>query len=171
MITSTIDSTVRIAGPEDEAELLRLCRAKHAEEDLRKIDGSPFTFSEERTRATLHRAIIPNRNSESLSWCGVIGDVGGPLVGSVYLSVQTPYDSEEQYLLERWNWIYPEHRKGHDYGTVLLSFSRAIAEELKMIVISGVVSATEESPKGRFFKRNGCRPLGTMYIYGSHGAN
>lgn len=169
MITSTIDSTVRIAGPEDEAELLRLCRAKHAEEDLRKIDGSPFTFSEERARATLHRAIIPNRNSESLSWCGVIGDVGGPLHGSVYLNVQTPYDSEEQYLVERWNWVHPEFRKGTNYGSLLIAFSQAVSKELNMIIVGAVVSHDDDSPKMRFFKRNGCRPLGSMYVY--HGAN
>ena len=169
MITPTLDSPVRIAGPEDEAELLRLCRAKHAEEDLRLPDGRPFTFSEDRCRSVLHRAIIPNRNSPCLAWCGVIGEQGGHIEASVYLNVQTPYDSEEQYLMERWSWIYPEHRKGKDLGSLLVAFSRVIADEMKMIIISGVVSPEKESPKGRFFKRHGCRQLGTMYVY--HGAN
>ena len=169
MITPVLDSPVRIAGPEDEAELLRLCRAKHAEEGLRNMDGRPFTFSEERVRATLHRAIIPNRNSACLAWCGVIGDRGGPIEASVYLNVQTPYDSDEQYLMERWNWIYPEHRKGTDHAKMLWAFSRAVAKELNMIIIGGVVAEDEDSPKLRFFKRNGAKPIGAMYVY--HGAH
>lgn len=165
-----LDSPVRFAGPEDEAELLRLCRAKHAEADLRLPDGRPFTFSEDRCRAVLHRAIIPNRNQPGMSWCGVIGDIGGPLVGSVYLNVQQSYDSEESYLLERWNWIYPEHRKGTEHGKLLWHFSQAIAAELNMVVIGGVISEDEDSAKMRFFKRNGAKPLGAMYVF-SHGVN
>lgn len=165
-----LDSPVRFAGPEDEAELLRLCRAKHTEEDLRLPDGRPFTFSEERCRATLHKAIIPNRNHPTMAWCGVIGEVGGPIEASVYLNLLTPYDSEEQYLSERWNWIQPEFRKGTNHGQHLIAFSKAIAVELNTIVIGAVVSDDEDSAKMRFFKRNGARPLGSMYLY-SHGVN
>ena len=71
-----IDSKIRLAGPEDEDELLELCRARHLDEGLLNYHGKPFNFSEERCRRILHRAIIPNRNSTDLAWCGVIGEIG-----------------------------------------------------------------------------------------------
>lgn len=160
-----IESKVRLAGPEDEDALLDLCRARHAEEGLLNYNGKPFTFSDERCRRILHKAIIPNRNSPDLAWCGVIGGGDEPVQASVYLSVLHYGESEERYLSERWNWIYPNYRKS-EAGRLLIAFSNAIADELKMIVARGVMSPDEDSPKARFFRRNGCKQLGSMFIYG-----
>jgi len=159
-------SSVRIAGPEDEEELLRMCAANHAE---RCVRGWQFKFSEDRARATIHRAIIPHRNEPDLAWCGVIGETGDTLKGSVYLSVQTPFDSDEQYLSNRWNWVYPEYRKS-DTQRLLFAFASAVATELKMRIIGDVVSIEDDSPQLRFFRRNGCKTLGSMYIFDSEGA-
>ena len=160
-----IDSKIRLAGPEDEDELLELCRARHLDEGLLNYHGKPFNFSEERCRRILHRAIIPNRNSTDLAWCGVIGAPGEILQGSVYVSVQYFGESDEQYLSERWNWIRPEFRKS-DHGKLLIAFADAIADELKMVVMRGDISPEDDTAKARFFRRNGSMPVGRMFVYG-----
>lgn len=161
-----ISLSVRLAGPEDEDELLRLCRAKHGEEALRNASGQPFRFSEDKARATLHRAILERRNDPDAgeAWCAVVASANGIIAGSSYLTVQTPHDSDDAYLCEHWSWIWPEHRKS-DVGRRLLMWSQAKAVAMGLPLIGGVVSYDEDSPKMRFFKRAGFEPLASLYLY------
>ena len=162
----TIEAEVRVAGPADEDDLIKLCRARHAEEHLRALEAKPFPFSEEATRRTLHRALVAGHNDPNISsaWCGVIGAAGHPIMGSVFLSVQTPFDSDQPYLSEMWNWVYPQYRKS-DIPSKLFAFSQTKAEEFRMFLIGSVIADEAESPKMRFFKRKGCQNLGSMYVY------
>lgn len=163
---------VRLAGPADEDELLRLCRAKHGEEALRNASGQPFAFSEVKARATLQRAIVSGRNEPDtdLAWCAVVASPEGQIAGSSYLTMQTPYDSDDAYLCEHWSWIWPQHRKS-DVGRRLLMWSQAKAVSMGLPLIGGVVSYDEDSPKMRFFKRAGFEPLAALYLYTGEGAN
>lgn len=156
---------VRLAIAEDEAELMRMARARHAHEHMINVDGSPFRFSEARMRYTIQRAILPRRNDGGLgACCGVIGSVGAPLTGSIYLTVESTVDSDDQFLCEQWSWVYPEHRRT-GAAKQLLAFSKALSATLGMPLVTMAVSHSLESAKGRFFQRNGCLPLGGMYVY------
>lgn len=162
---------VRFAAPDDEDDLVALCRAKHAEEGLRSASGRPFCFSEHKARGTLQCALQARRNEPDAgqAWCGIMGDAGA-IKGSVYLTLQTPYDSEEVYLLELWSWIFPAWRRA-DRAVALLMFSQKLATSLGVPLVGGVVSYdNDDSAKQRFFKRNGCRPIATLYSYNAAGA-
>ncbi len=158
---------VRFAVPEDEDDLLVMCRAKHAEEGLRSGTGRPFLFSEDKTRGTLQCALQARRNAPDAgnAWCGVLGERGN-LHGSVYLTLQTPYDSEEMYLSQLWSWIYPSFRRSSN-AMALLVFSQKLAISLGVKMVGGVVSYEEgdDTAKLRFFRRNGCQPIATLYSY------
>lgn len=162
------DFPVRIAGPEDEGELLRLCLAMLNEECLRDFNGKPFVINQEKIRATIQKAVQPRRNEPGAgeAWCAVV-DASDGIAGSVYLTVQTPYYSDQPYICEHWNWLHPAHRKSL-IGRSLAEFSQAMAEEMQLALVGGHVwYGDRESPKMRFFRRMGAKPLGAMYLYTS----
>jgi hypothetical protein len=159
---------VRLAEPSDEEDLLDLCRAKHEEEAAQAAFA--FAFSEEKARGTLQRALLTRRNDPDAgqAWCGVVGDCGR-LEGSVYLSVQTRYDSDDAYLAEIWNWSYAQHRRGA-CPRLLIAFAQSLAASLKLPLVGGIVATDRESPKLRLLRRNGCQPLGSLYLFPAPGA-
>lgn len=168
---AAVAEPVRLAAPDDEDELLDMCRARHAEEALRTSAGRPFGFSEEKARATLQRALQRGRNEPDAgqAWCGVLG-APNRLMGGVYLTVQSPHDSDDVYLMELWNWVYPEYRRSTD-TSALIRFSQALAGALQLPLVGGVVSYDLGEPaKMRFFRRNGCRQIASLYLYHAAGA-
>ena len=167
---AAVAEPVRFADSEDEDDLLALCRAKHAEEGLRSASGRPFEFSEHKTRGTLQVALQARRNEPDAgqAWCGVLG-ARGQIQGSVYLILQSPYDSEEMYLSQLWSWIYPAYRRSPN-AMALLMFSQKLALAIGVPMVGGVVSYCDGDAKLRFFRRNGCQPIATLYSYNAAGA-
>lgn len=164
-------TAVRFADPGDEPALVDLCRAKHAEEALRTASGRPFRFAEDKVRARIQQALVPRRNAPDAgqSWCGVIGEPG-QLQGAVYLMIQEPDDSDELYLLQLWNWIFPEYRRSKS-PAALIQFSQALSVSLQLPLVGGVVSYEQgESAKLRFLRRNGMTPIASLYLYNAAAA-
>lgn len=99
MIASSDVSRVRSATPDDEPQLMELCRRRHAECGIGR-------FSEEKVEAVFRRAFDHGRNDPA-----VIGVVGASSVeGSIGLVVDSAWDSETPILTCLWNYVLPEFR-------------------------------------------------------------
>lgn len=161
---------VRLAEREDEDELMELVRAMHPEAALRGADGKPIPLDEEMVRETLHRAIIPNRNSPDMpAWIGVIGEPGN-MMGSVYLSLETTWYSRHVIMVERWCYVWPQFRRS-DFATKLIEFAKSSADAVNIHpLIVGHISSGREEAKARFYRRHLGTPLGTYFAHNGNGA-
>ena len=158
---------VRLAEPADEDALLSMVQEMHADAEwgLRDHQGGLFPFSPDKARAAIQRAIIPQRNDPDANnaWIGVVGVPGGDLRGSAYVHVAAPWCSEGTYLTEVWNWVYPEHRRS-DVSKSLISFSMAIADRMRLTLISAAITR-ERMAKARLYERKIGPPIGSLFLY------
>lgn len=147
-------SGVRFASPADEEGLVQMVRVMHSDPDWGLFDseGRSYVFSEERTRATVQRAILPNRNhpDSATSWIGVMGSVGD-LQGSACVCVQYLSMSEGAYMAEVWSYVLPEHRNSIA-ADALSRFVMAMADACGMVLLSATMTRARTS-KSRFYER------------------
>lgn len=159
---------VRLAEPADEDALVAMVQAMHSDAEwmLRAAAGEPFPFNAEKARATIQRAIIVGRNDPNAgqAWIGVVGE-GSKLRGSTYILLQSPWCADGQYLVERWNWVYPEYRKS-DVSKSLIGFSTAMADHMHMTLVSASLPK-EISAKSRLYERKIGPPIGSLFQYNS----
>jgi hypothetical protein len=161
------NSRVRIAVREDEDALMNMVREMHPEAALKTADGVPLPLDEELARSHLHRAIIPNRNSESLpAWIGLAAE-GGQILGSVYLSLATLWYSRQPVLIEHWLFVARESRRSN-VAASLIDFGKKSADAAKVTLVVGHMSSGREAAKGRFYRRHVGPQIGGYYAY--HGA-
>lgn len=90
---------VRVARPEDEPELIELCRRNHAEHGL-------GPFAPDKVRTVLHRAFDERANDRC--FVGITGTDG--IEGSIGLRVDEPWDGDVLFLRGLWNYVLPEYR-------------------------------------------------------------
>ena len=120
-------SIVRLAEPEDEHDLMLMCREAHDESPLRNAQGRALFFSDAKARATIRGALYKEQGRAS--WVGIIGERGS-LQGSVCLSIIEPSTfSHEQFLSATWNFVRREYR-GTGNSRTLLSFSQKVSDTL-----------------------------------------
>jgi hypothetical protein len=154
---------VRIAGPADEDDLVDLCRLRHRETAMPGADGHPAPLAVEKVRATLQRAIMPNRNDPDAgqAWIGAIGQRGN-MEAAAYLTVTSPWDQDALYLMVLWNFVAPDYRKT-THATELLTFATAFSRVLNMPL--ALESTQHEPAKSRIIERNlSCKPFGHFYL-------
>ena len=84
-------------------------------------------------------------------------------------ALQEPSDSDGLYLQQVWSWIFPVWRRSAS-NEALIAFSQALAANLQLPLIGGVVSLDGKLPTMRFARRSGCRPIATLYLYDAVGA-
>ena len=171
MLAQLADSptAVRYANRDDEDALVAMVRRMHDDKEwgLRDWDGLPLRPAEEKVRAIIQRATVPNRNAPDAGcWIGVVS-VGAELQGSACLRVQEPELSGGAYLEEIWNWVAPEHRRGIA-GQLLLAFSLGLADEKQLTLVSAV-RCYDNGGRYRFLKRRIGQPIGSLFQY--HNAN
>lgn len=156
---------VRLAQRDDEGELMDMVRSMHQESALRSAEGTPIPLDEDMARATLHRAIIPNRNGCDMpAWIGVVGE-GRSLMASIYLSMETTWYSAHVILVERWLYVRPEHRKSN-LAISLIDFAKKSADAAQTYpLIVGHVSAGREEAKSRFYRRHLGPAIGNYFAH------
>jgi len=113
MITT---SPVRKAIPSDEPELMDMCRKLHQENGL-------FSFSECKVQAVLQSAW----NGSG----GIIGVIGAPgkIEGSICLTINDYFYTDEFNLGELWNFVLPEYRKSTN-AKELINFAIRCSDEI-----------------------------------------
>ena len=161
------NSRVRIAVREDEDALMNMVREMHPEAALKTADGAPLPLDESLARSHLHRAIVPNRNSDDLpAWIGLAAE-DGQILGSVYLSLETLWYSSKPVLLENWLFVARDSRRSN-IAASLIDFGKKSADAARATLIVGHMSSGREAAKGRFYRRHVGPQIGGYYAY--HGA-
>lgn len=146
---------VRIVGPEEEEEVMALCRDLHQENGM-------FTMNEKKVRAMLARAF--NRDG------GILGAIGAPghIEALVFLMVSSFWYSDEPHLEEIFTYVAPQHRKSRA-AIELLQFAKWCVDESGMPLVIGVLSNERTEGKVRLYQRQFSKPVGNFFFYSKHG--
>ncbi len=157
---------VRFAKPADEAGLVEMIKVMHADPDwgLRDRDDGSYPFSGERARATVQRAILPNRNHPEAgsAWIGVVGEPEG-LLGAAMVCVHQLSLSEGAYMAEQFNYVYPNYRNT-SAPDALVQFAICMADAANLILIGATMTRVRTS-KSRFYERRFGPPIAAVHRY------
>lgn len=157
---------VRFATPDDEVGLVAMVRLMHEDADwgLRDSADRAYPFSAERARATVQRAIVPNRNHPDAgsAWIGVVGEPH-ELRGSALVCVQQLSMSEGAYMAEQWNFVYPEFRDTI-VADALSQFVMCMADAANLVLHTATMTRVRTS-KSRFYERRFGPPIAAIHRY------
>jgi hypothetical protein len=144
-------SIVRLAVPEDKLAVFELCKMLHSENGL-------FPMDDDLVQETMMKGI--NRNGGIL---GVIGPIGGPLEGMIYMLISNFWYSRKPHLEELFSYVPTEYRKSN-HAKALIEFAKKCATDDIRLVI-GVVSNTRTEAKVRLYERRLGKPAGAFFVY------
>ena len=164
---NTLKPQVRLAVQSDEDALMAMVREMHPEAALKTSGGTPMPLDEEMARSHLHRAIIPNRNSDELpAWIGLAAE-SDKILGSIYLSLETLWYSRQPILVEQWLFVSKENRRSN-IAASLIDFAKKSADSAQTTLIVGHMSSGREAVKSRFYRRYVGPQIGGYHAH--HGA-
>lgn len=135
----TSPSDVRLAVPEDRDSILSLCHTLHDENGLFSLSHRKVT------------RLVDKYFSKQGSIIGVIGPCGN-VEGSIYLSIEEPYYSDDLHLVEFWNVVHPEHRRSN-HAKKLIEFAKRCADETSLCLLIGIVSNNRTAAKVRLYEK------------------
>lgn len=147
----TSSSVVRLATHQDEEAIFELCKNLHAENGL-------FPMDDELVRETITKGM-----DKKGGILGVIGPVGGPLEGMIYMLISNFWYSRKPHLEELFSYVPPEYRKSN-HAKALIEFAKKCANDDIRLVI-GVVSNTRTEAKVRLYERRLGKPAGAFFVY------
>lgn len=148
---------VRMAGPEDEDDLVKLCHMLHAENGLFKIDDD---LVRDLVHCSIHRK--PSVHFPYLAMIGVIGKPG-EIQGSICLRIAQVYYSRDFLLEELWNFVHPDHRKSNNARS-LIRYAKRCADLLPLPLFISIVSNTRTEAKIALYERE-LKKMGAYFIY------
>lgn len=152
-------SKVRVAKPYDAPEIWRLFLQTHRENGLFKLSPAKVTSLLDRA---LHPEVIPDWDTNPRAQIGVIGPPGR-LEAVVFLLIASFWYSEELHLEELLVYVDPECRtSGH--ATACLEWMKGLADELKIPLLTGIISKDRTAAKIRLYDRKLPR-IGAFYFY------
>jgi GNAT superfamily N-acetyltransferase len=147
---------VRLATKRDEGEIFGLLLMLHAENAL---------FSMNRDKVILGIQHATERRG------GVIFviDEGPRVVATLGMTIATDWYTDDEYLLERWNFVHPEYRKS-DYGRKLLEQGKWAHEWFKqqsylLPFFCGINSFHRTEAKIRMYARH-MPCIGAYFMFG-----
>lgn len=141
---------VKIAAPEDEEEIMELCRQLHEENAM-------FAMNDAKVRAMLRRAF--DRQG------GILGKIGETSIeGVVYLSMGTAWYSDDPYLEEVFLYVRPECRRSKN-AIMLMQFAKWCADSANISLLIGVLSTQRTQGKVRLYQREFSQPAGNFFLY------
>lgn len=149
--------SVRIAKPDEEDEILSMCKKLHEENGL-------FSFSEDKVRDCIKRCY---RREGGI--VGVIGETG-TLQGSIGILISDSYYSNEWHLAELWTYVLPDFRKSHN-ADALIEFGKRCAIEIGVPLITGIISNRHLAQKIRLYRRRLGTPSGVFFVFNATWAN
>ena len=144
---------IRLAKPEDEEEILHICKILHAENGL-------CSMSSEKVKNRI-RECTEQRG-------GIIGVIGDPgkIEAIVCLVINQQWYSNDWILDEQFAFVLPNHRRSSN-AKELIIFSKACARELKLPLVIGVLSTERTEAKVRLYERQLGAPSGAYFIVGA----
>lgn len=154
-----IPSKVRIAKPYDAPEIWRLFLQTHRENGLFRLSPSKVTTLMDRA---LHPELIHPLDTAPRAQIGVVGNPG-KLEAVVFLLISSFWYSEELHLEELLVYVDPECRNsGH--ANACLDWMKGIADQLKIPLLTGIISKDRTAAKIRLYDRKLPR-VGAFYFY------
>lgn len=142
---------VRLAHPEEEDDLLVLCREIHREQPM-------HTYDEERVRAMVRRAL--NQDNAIMAVIGKPGDLRAALL----LLIDPIWWSDSLQLLELFNFVREDHRKS-TYAKQLIQYAKHCSDETGLDLTIGVLANKRTEAKIRLYERQQLPRCGAFFVY------
>ena len=144
------DTVVRIATPDDELGILKLCKAMHEEQ-------GQHTLNWEKVVA---RILSVTRDKQ-----GIIGVIGphDDIRAHIYLMLDEVWYSSDVQILEIFNYVRMDCRKS-DYAKTLIKFAKDCSDQLKKDLMIGVLSNIRMEAKVRLYERQ-LPKAGAFFLY------
>jgi GNAT superfamily N-acetyltransferase len=144
---------VRLAKPEDEEEIMAICRQLHEENGI-------FPMSETKVRAKVHECLYQRG--------GIMGVVGEPgeIEAVICLTLGQAWYSDAWSLEEHFAFVLPNHRGSED-AKELVIFAKACARELGLPLMIGILSNERTAAKVRLYQRQLGAPAGAFFLVGA----
>lgn len=162
-----VHAPVRMATMADEEGIIAMLRLMHKEAGMRDRNNEPFPICEEKMRASVQRAIIPNRNDPSAPQlcCGVIG-TSSQVEASICLGIAADWYSDVPYIGDLWSYVAPQFRRQTRHARTLIAFAKTLADTLQMTLRLANVGVERIEAKDRFLERElGAKPIGRHFVY------
>ena len=147
---------VRLATKKDEGEIFGLLIMLHAENAM-------FGMNRDKVIAGIQHA------TERRGGVIFVIDEGPRVVATLGMLITTDWYSDDQYLLERWNFVHPDYRRS-DYARRLIEQGKWSSDWFKaqgqlMPFQCGINSVTRTESKIRMYARHmAC--IGAYFMYG-----
>lgn len=145
---------VRLAAPEDEADILSMCERLHQENGL-------FKLSMDKVRECLRKYY-----GREGAIVGVIG-ARGKLEASTCLELSNFYYTNDLHLGELWNFVDAPYRKSAN-AEALIQFCKSCADQMKMPLFTGIITNKQMAGKVRLYRKQLGNPVGAFFIHNSH---
>ena len=142
---------VRLAQPEDEENIIDLCKRLWKENGL-------FALSEEKVRATIRKYYT----REGV----IVGVIGNPgkLEACTCLQLSDFYYTNDWHLAELWNFVDEPYRKS-DNAEALIEFGKSCAIQMQMPFFTGIISNKRMAGKVRLYRRSLGYPTGAFFVF------
>jgi hypothetical protein len=142
---------VRFATPEDEEQIFALLMLLHSENGM-------FGVNDEKVRAGIQWG---TRRKGGLIW---VTPERPRIVATMGMLIVQDWYSDDDYLLERWNYVHPKYRKSN-YARKLIEQAKWTSNLLKLPVQIGINSFDRTEGKVRLYARHmAC--VGAFFMYG-----
>lgn len=107
---------------------------------------------------------------------GIAGVIDGPggIIGSIGIECVQPWYSQDWFLMQVWQFVLPEHRRGTKHGEDLFAFAefhrRYMCEHTgrDMLLETTVMSRKRLAAKTRLWRRHG-QQIGAIFWSGPNG--
>jgi len=147
---------VRLALPKDEGEIFGLLIMLHAENGM-------FSMNRDKVLAGIRWA------TERRGGIIYLIDEGPRVVATMGMSIACDWYSDDEYLLERWNYVHPDYRRS-DYARMLLEQGKWASDWFKnqgkqLPYMCGINSFDRVASKIRLYARH-MPCIGAYFMYG-----
>lgn len=137
-----------VATPDDLEEVFKLLLVMHAENGIGRVD-------EPKARGAISQII----NSGGC----LISRQNGKIVGSVGITMTSWWYSRENFLVDEWFFVHPDHRsEGH--ATQLIGWMKTAAQVSRVPVVLSVGTTVDALSKLKYFRKH-LTPFGGAFIY------
>jgi hypothetical protein len=141
-------SLVRIAGPQDFAEVWRLLMESHSENAL-------FPLAEDKVRWFVNRVIYPDSIApDDAGVRGVIGVIGPvrAVEGLVFITIGSHWYTHALHIEEYMVYVDPRHRRSN-HVKALVGWMKQQVELTGLPLLTGVQSTSRTEAKCRLYQR------------------
>jgi hypothetical protein len=155
-------NAVRFGEPIDEAEIKLLLMLGHAENSIFRWDLPKADFIVKRL---LFTPWLPTNDTGLRGCFGVIGPKGRQLRALAMMAVSSHWYTTQPMLEEFIVYVHPEFRNGNlGYAGALLDWMIARSEQMRIPLLTGVISMDRMDAKCRLYRRK-LTPVGQFFLH------